>query len=100
MRLPRYQLEVGEHEPQVWTTIRKATFVGYLALVLVDDRGYRSGKSTDSLAGQNQVGTLDIINGEVKRERPRLANAVLERAPWIDNSLTAADLAPGAVGTS
>ena len=73
----------------------RSNVVGYLALFwLMTGTAW----AVDGpLAGQDQVGTLDIINGEVKRD-DLAANAV-RTGTVIDNSLTAADLAPGAVGT-
>ena len=50
------------------------------------------------LAGQNQVGSADIINGEVRRDD--IAAAVVTTAKVQDETLTAADLGAGSVNTT
>ncbi|HWM18055.1 MAG TPA: hypothetical protein VNO51_00085 [Ilumatobacteraceae bacterium] len=74
----------------------RSNVVGYVALfVALSGTAY----AVDGpLAGQNQVGSEDIINGEVKRDD--IAGDAVRTGKVLDETLLGADIAPGAISTS
>jgi hypothetical protein len=75
----------------------RSNIVGYIALFLFAIGG--SAYAVDGpLPGQNQVGSSDIINGEVKG--PDLGASSVSGAKILDGQVKAADLGLGAVNSS
>jgi hypothetical protein len=74
----------------------RSNVVGYLSLfVALSGTAYAI---DGPLPGQNQVGSSDIINGEVKALD--LGGNAVRSGEVLDDSLLGADIAPGAISTS
>ena len=74
----------------------RSNVVGYVSLfVALSGTAYAI---DGPLPGQNQVGSEDIINGEVKA--PDVGANAVRSAEVLDDTLGGADIAPGAISTS